>query len=111
MNPTWKRWLGAATVLLLVGAGCAPAARQERSTETSSETKGGMMDDGMKGSEADIDASATLDESVDVAADAALKEADADAMLEFEEGTDATLIENDNAELDAYGKAYDKSQL
>ncbi|HJV32546.1 MAG TPA: hypothetical protein VJ694_00815 [Patescibacteria group bacterium] len=107
MVPQWKRWLGAAAVLLLVGAGC--EADVGRYAPVDSGTSGESQDEGQAKIEADASASADVD--VDDVVDEALKESDADAMIEYEEGSDADVVTDDKAELDAYGKAYDKSQL
>ena len=109
MVPQWKRWLGAAAVLLLVGAGCEAKVRQEAPAEAGADVTGETQDDG----QAMVDAESSSDTEVtaDAAVDAMLKEAEEDAMNEYEEGSDADVILNDKAELDAYGNAYDKSQL
>lgn len=107
MAPQWKRWVGAAAVLLLVGAGCEANVRQDAALDTG--TSGEVKEDGQ--AKIELDASANAEVDADDAVDAALKEADGDAMIEFEEGSDADVVTNDKAEVDAYGKAYDKSQL
>lgn len=99
--------MGTAAVVLLAGAGCQADVQQEASLETGTETQEETQDDGRTG----IDAEASLEASVDVAADAILTEAEADAMVEYEEGNDADVVGNDGAELDAYGKAYVQSEL
>lgn len=104
MVPSWKRWLGAASVLLLAGAGCQADVRQEATVETGA---GETEDDGRM----EIDASLDLQGSADAAVDAMLAEVEADSMLEFEEGNDAAVVTDDAAELDAYGNAYVQSEL
>lgn len=103
MVPKWKRLLGAAAVLLLVGAGC--QATQEASTTT--EVTGEAEDDGQM----DVDVETTLEADADAALDAMLQESEDDTELEAEEGTDADVVTNDAAEIEAYGNAYDKSQF
>lgn len=107
MVPQWKRWLGAASVLLLAGAGCQGAVQQEASTSIEAEATGETEDDGTMM----IEAEASLEVEADAAVDAMLKESEDDAMTEYEEGSDADVIVNDKAELDAYGQAYDKTEL
>jgi hypothetical protein len=104
MVPRWKRWLGAASILLLAGAGCRADVGQETTVETGA---GETEDDGRMGVDAPLD----FRGSADAAADAMLEEAEADAMLEYEEGNDADVVTDDAAELDAYGKAYVQSEL
>ena len=93
MVPQWKRWLGAAAVLLLAGAGCQATTPQDYSQDFSGESE----DDGqMK-----IDAATGLEAEADAAIDAALGESEGDADV----------VNNDSAELNAYGQTYVESEI
>ena|SRR5688572_14246791 len=104
MVPQWKRWLGAAAVLLLMGAGCQSTAQPEASLDFEADVSGEMEDDGKVN--VDADASSSLEMEADAAVDAALGESDADAAAELEGNSDADVVENDAAELNAYGQTY-----
>jgi len=105
MVPRWKRWFGAAAVVLLAGAGCGVQVSQDAAVETGA--AGETADEGRM----EIGADASLDAAADVAVDAMLKEAETDAMYEYEEGKDADVVGNDGAELEAYGNAYVEAEL
>jgi len=103
MVPQWKRWLGAAAVLLLAGAGCQATTPQDYSQDFSGESE----DDGqMK-----IDAATGLEAEADAAIDAALGESEGDADAALEENSDADVVNNDSAELNAYGQTYVESEI
>src|SRR5690349_499305 len=108
MVPQWKRWLGAAAVLLLVGAGCQGTVQPDAALDIDADVSGELQDDGQMM----IDASGTtsLDAEADAAVDAALRESDEDAK-DLDESSDADVIENDSAELNAYGQTYVESEL
>ncbi|WKZ28838.1 MAG: hypothetical protein QY323_04900 [Patescibacteria group bacterium] len=101
MVHNWKSWLASASVLLLVGAGCAGSVDQKASLEAET-----GMEAGEKTGEG-----ASLDASVDAAVDAALAEIDASTRMELEENQDADVVANDDAELKAYGNTYVESEL
>ena len=107
MVPQWKRWIGAAAVLLLVGAGCEANVRQDANVETG--TSGETQDEG--GAKIDIDASSSVDAEIDATVDAALKEEDADSKEALDENSDADVLNNDSAELNAYGQTYVESEV
>jgi len=108
MVPQWKRWLGAAAVLLLIGAGCQAAVKPEASLEGGADLSGEMQDDGKV--HVDTDATTSIDADIDADVDDALKESDADAAAGAEEESDADVMNNDAAELNAYGQAYVESE-
>ena len=106
MVPQWKRWLGAAAVLLLVGAGCEASVQPDASLDIKADVSGETRENG----KADGDASSSLELETDAAIDAAIGESEADADAALEESSDADLIDNDSAELNAYGKTYVESE-
>lgn len=101
MAGNWKSLLASASVLLLVGAGCAVSDEQKASIGTSTEV----------GSDTSEAKDVSLEASADAALDAAMKEVDASTKEELKENSDAEIIVNDSAELNAYGKAYDQNEL
>ncbi len=103
MVRNWKSWLASASVLLLVGAGCAGSVDQNASLEAETGAKAG---DDLK-----VEGGASLDSSVDAAVNAAFAEVEASTKRELEENTDAEIITNDSAELNAYGNTYVESEL
>lgn len=102
----WKTALAAASILLLIGAGCEANVKQSTTVDTGADQSEGMMKD--EGDKMDGD---SLDASVDASIDAALNDVDADASTSSEADSDVDAVNNDGAELDAYGKAYDKNEL
>src|SRR5512135_1337636 len=98
-------WLAAASVLLMVGAGCTSELQQGASLQTGSET--GMQAPSPEAPGTKVEAKS----DADVAVDSALKEADDETAASMEENADANVVSNDSAELNAYGQAYDQSQL
>ena len=101
MTKTLKSLLAAATVLLMVGAGCTQSGSvtSDASVETGSEMKNGEKASG--GAGADVDA----------AADAYLGAASEDKASADAEDADAQLYNSTDAEVNAYGSTYDKSEL
>lgn len=109
MVPQWKRWVGAAAVLLLVGAGCQASVQPEASVDAGAGAAGETEDDGTV--RIDVSASSSVDAEVDAAIDAALGESDADAATEIEGNSDADVVNDDSAELNAYGQTYVESEI
>jgi hypothetical protein len=109
MVPQWKRWIGAAAVLLLVGAGCKANVQPEASVDAGAGATGETEDDGTM--QVDVSASSSVDAEIDAAVDAALGESDADAATEIEGNSDADVMNNDSAELNAYGQTYVESEI
>lgn len=103
MARDWKSWLASASVLLLVGAGCAGSVDQNASLEAET---GVEAEDDSK-----AEGGASLNASVDAAVDAAFAEVDASSKQELEENDDAEIVGNDSAELKAYGNTYVESEL
>ncbi|MFA5854287.1 MAG: hypothetical protein WC866_04345 [Patescibacteria group bacterium] len=101
MTRNWKSWLASASVLLLVGAGCAGYDDQSATPEKSKNDK----------TEVETTKDSSLDASVDAGLEAAFGEVDASTKEELKENSDAEIITNDSAELNAYGKAYDQNEL
>ena len=110
MVPQWKRWFGAATVLLLMGAGCQATSQPDASLDAEADVSGGEMEDDGK-VKVDTGATSSLEMEADAAVDAALGESDADAAVEMEGNSDADLLDNDSAELNAYGQTYVESEI
>lgn len=111
MERKWKYWLSAAAVLLLVGAGCGETVQQQSSLEeqarppqAENDAQAGA-DDGTK---TEVQAEGNVD--IDTVTDAAIKEADDDASASMEANGDADVMNNDSAELNAYGQAYVESE-
>lgn len=114
MTRKWKYWLAAASVLLMVGAGCTGEVQQGASVQTGAQTgeeNGTPAPAGQEGANLNVQANAGVDADVDTTVDSALKEADDETSASLEEGADANVVGNDSAELNAYGQAYDQSQL
>lgn len=103
MVPQWKRWLGAAAVLLLVGAGCQAEVQQEASLDQEAGEAGETQ--------AETESATSLDLEADAAIDAALGESEADADAALEGNSDADVMNNDAAELNAYGQTYVESEI
>lgn len=101
MRGNWKSWLASASVLLLVGAGCAALGEPKQPTNEGSNS----------GAESEDSKDVSLDAAVDAALDAALVEVDSSTSEELKENADAEIIMNDSAELNAYGQAYDQNEL
>jgi hypothetical protein len=110
MVPKWKRWLGAAAVLLLAGAGCQAATRQDASLDAGADVSGETQDNGKVDVDVDAGASSSIESDADAAVDAAIGESDADADVSDEEDADADVMNNDSAELNAYGQTYVESE-
>ena len=98
MGGILKRTLAVAAALLLIGAGCPSA--QEPTTPApgapSGEKEGAMM----RGAD-----------EVDVAADAYLKGSSDDQAAAEQEDGDAALLNSTDSQMNAYGQAYDDSEL
>lgn len=99
MSPKWKTWLSAASVLLLVGAGCAGTA--DIGAGVQSEASGTAEEGKMMAPKTDADA------AVDAYLEGAMEE---NAAAESEDA-DAQLYNSTDAEVNAYGNTYDKSEL
>lgn len=99
-------WLAAASVLLMVGAGCTTEVQPSASVQTGAET--GMQ---APPQEAPTTAKVEAKSDVDIAVDSALKQVDDETAASMQENADANVVSNDSAELNAYGQAYDQSQL
>lgn len=95
MARDWKSWLASASLLLLVGAGCAGSADQKASMEA-----------GMKAEDG-----ASLEVTVDANVDAALAEVESSTKSELDENSDTEIVTGDSSELNAYGNAYAESEL
>lgn len=105
MVRTWKYWLSAAAALLMVGAGCGEAVRQQAALEgrpPQLEVKTGTGTDVAGQARGKVD--------VDAVVDAAVKESDDDASASMEAGDEAGALNDDSAELNAYGQAYVDSE-
>ena len=88
--------LAAASVLLLVGAGCPQAARVDVSTKVGAP---GAAEQGEEKSE------------VDASADAFIEAAAEEQKAAEEEEKDAESIDATSAEIEAYGQTYDKNEF
>ena len=108
MVSQWKSWLVAGVVLLTVGAGCAgdmqvtpqPGGTDYQSPTTpppapGAPTSAGEPEEGIAG-------------DVDQTVDAALAEVDRQSAVTSDEGADANVVDNDNADLNAFSQSYDK---
>jgi hypothetical protein len=112
MNQQWKRWLGAAAVLLLVGAGCEGQVQQEADMNVGADVSGEIEDDGTNQVDPAAPAvTSEIDADIDAAVDAALGESSADADISLEGDADADVLNNDSAELNAYGSTYVESEI
>jgi hypothetical protein len=101
MTGNWKSWLASASILLLVGAGCAGYGDQSTGLDEGADIKTAVEDA----------KDASLDASADAALDAALREVDASTNAELKENSDAEIVTNDSTELNSYGKSYDQNEL
>lgn len=110
MARKFKYWLAAASVLLMVGAGCETGVQQSASVETGAESGAQAPSEGA-GADIKVEAKTGVEADADATVDAALKEVDDETAASMEENADANVVNNDNVELNAYGQAYDQSQL
>jgi hypothetical protein len=111
MERTWKYWLSAAAVLLMVGAGCGETVQQQSSLEGQTQSPQAVVHtDTNAGTDAKTGAQAQGTVNVDTAVDAAIKESDDDASASMEANGDADVLNNDSADLNAYGQAYVDSE-
>ncbi len=94
----FKRWLTAAAVLLLMGAGCGTAVQEQTST------KYGLP------APSPSRAAAPKTET-DAAVDAYLQGATDEQAAVKEESTEANALNSTDAQLNAFGQAYDQSEL
>jgi hypothetical protein len=101
MMHTWKKWLGAAAVLLLAGAGCGQPVQPVALITTPAEVAQPAVQP-----EAKTGTKAVSAVTVDEVTDAAIQGSDEDATSTLQENSDAGLVNNDSSELNDYGQAY-----
>jgi hypothetical protein len=104
MKHGFKALLAAASALLLVGGGCAVQPEADLTGGVQVETETGAM---VKEDEKMVKPRSDVDAAVDVYLDASAEEQSA---LSAEEG-DASAVTSADAEVEAYGKVYDKSEF
>lgn len=106
MTPQGKSWLAAAAILLLAGAGCQSASvQQEAQVETSGDARMEVKEE--DGAKMEKSGDADVDAAVDIYLEGAVNE-DASAT---EEDKDASMLNSTDAEINAYGQVYDKSEF
>ena len=107
MFSRWKAWLAAGAALLMVGAGCASNVQTGIESGTTSPSGSPTTQPAAEQGAVKGDVSADADAAVN----AALKENADETSTSMEENADASVVNNDSAELNAYSQTYDQSQL
>ena len=110
MVSSWKTWLAAGATLLLVGAGCATGVQTGIESGASSPAAAPTGSAGQQPA-AQGSGSGDVSADADAAVNAALKQNQDETSASMEESSDADVINNDSADLNAYGQSYDQSQL